>query len=410
MAGSTVATWDELLKENYSDEELADMTCVESKTWALMKKKTNHYGRRLDVDVIYASNEGIGPTIAIAQSGLGSSLAKQFNITRKRKVGVIRLDRELLAVAKADKFAFVDRLDQELRKTDKRMIVNLCSELYRDGGGAIGRLTSTSVVATDTITLRNPDDTVRLAKGQRLQMSDTDGNSGSVRAGVITVKQVNRVTGTVTFTGNVTAGIAAAAASDYLFMEGMFGIAPPGIAAWLPAADPVLGADSFCGVDRGVDPVYLAGIRATASGGTVEDSLILAGIQGAKYGAEFDYIFMNPTLMGTLIRELGSKAMYIKTDSTEGALGTSVLSLHLPTQPKPVKVVADQFCPNGTAFFLKLDTWAIVSADQAPHIQKDVTGFMAFPVADDDSVEIRLAAYWSPVCFNPGANMRVDGF
>ena len=410
MAGATTTLWDPLLKENYSDERLADLTNLESIAWNLFTKKTKFYGKRKVVPVKYAKNEGVGPTITIAIAQLGSSLAKDFLVTRKTKLGVARLSRELLAVAKADKYAFLEAADEEIGSTEKNLISQLCSELWRNSGGSIGRLTAASDVTTATVYLRNIDDAVNFSPGQIIQLASTDGTSGSVRTGTITVLSVERVTGALTFTTHVDDCISAAAASYYLFHDGMFGIGAQGVDAWIPATAPTSG-DSFCGVDRSVEPTYLAGIRVTASGGTVEDSLILAAIQGAKFGVKFDYCFLNPTLMGTLVRELGSKAQYVKTSSLEAAIGASILSITVPTQKGTIKCVADQYTPNGTAYFLDLSTWAIESADQAPHIQTDdKTGYIAFPVADDDSVEMRMAAYWNLICTNPGRNMRCDGF
>lgn len=76
---------------------------------------------------------------------------------------------------------------------------------------------------TPTITLWRPKDAALFTAGEVIVACTSDGvTRGSQRAGSVTLASVDYVNGTLTATGNWTAGIAAIAAGDYLFKSGEF--------------------------------------------------------------------------------------------------------------------------------------------------------------------------------------------
>src|SRR5581483_9521973 len=94
---------------------------------------------------------------------------------------------------------------------------------------------------------------------------DGTGGGGLRSAGAtVTITGLNRSTGTLTASGNWTAGIAAVAAGDYLFPQGDYNNVMPGaLGGWLTTPG---GGDSFYGVNRNADVTRLAGLIQTGAG------------------------------------------------------------------------------------------------------------------------------------------------
>jgi hypothetical protein len=409
MAGSTTSTFAALLKEVYSDEKLVDIVNKESPLFALLKKRADMRGKEWNQPVLYSTNQGIGSTVAYAQSALGSAAAKNFVVPRATKLGVVRIDNELIEAANGsanDRFAFVNALDFEAELIEKGLVGAMCTELYRAGGGAIGKLDGSCNVATASIKLSDVNDVVNFSEGMLITSAATNGTSSTVRAGYSTISAINRNTGVITLSAHMDDGVTSPANTDYLFRYGDFGAVAYGLEAWIPSSDPA--STSFCGVDRTTDITRLSGIRHTATGGTVEDCLIDAAILGSRHNAKFDLIVLHPKQAGTLIREIGSKSQYIRTDKSSTALGGSDLTLTVPTQTGTIKIISDSFCQVDVAWFLNISTWTIMSAGQAPHVQTDKSsGLVAFPCATTDQQEMRLCAYWNLSCSLPGSNLRL---
>lgn len=396
--------WDALLKENYSDDAIKERIYLASTTWARARKRTNFFGKRKIVPVKYAHNQGIGPTVAIAKANVGNLEAVDFIVSRKKQFGLSRLDRELLKVAKVDKHAFLEATDEEINGTTKGLVHRLCMQLHRNGGGAIGKLDGSCNVATPNLVLNNVADAKNFKPGMVLQADTTDGTSGAVEAGTVTVSAVDQATGAITLTGNGTAGIGTLTNVMYLFPQGMFGIGASGLDAWNPAT---VTSAAFNGVDRSVEPVLLAGNRKTASGSTVEDALIDAAMFFTQWG-DFDTVILDNAKAATLLRELGSKAVYMPGDSSDGTMGLKKLMLNIPTGKGSIEVMVDAYQPTDCARFVRWDCFSIDSADQAPHIQRDEkTGYIAFPVDGEDQVEVRQAAYWNVIVTDPSGLARL---
>jgi len=406
MTAPNVSSYDSLLQELYSDERIQDLVAEASPTWKRMRKTNNFKGKNHNFSVIYGLNEGIGASISDAQAALGGTKAADFNLTRKTVLGVARIDRELLDVADEDRGSFVDAMDQETSGTERAFIARLCGGLFGNGGGAIGQIASTSTVNTEIITLSDPRDAIKFRPGMVIEADDTDGSGGgAVRAGTQTITAVDYTNGTVTGSLHWDDVITGVAASDYLFPKGKFAADAAGFEAWCPG---IVTAMSFYGVDRTVAPTDLAGIRHSASGGSVEDALINAAVEGSRLQRKFKQIIMNPYRVGILIREQGARSTYIRTDSNDVKMGASSLGLVLPGDKGMLEIISDPYCQTDIAWFCDLDDWSIMgSKSGVPHIQKDPqTGYMWFPVYNDNLIEMRLAAYYNMKCRNPGNVLR----
>ena len=402
-----------LLEIVYDDERILDRVYTESEVARrlLSRQKKNFVGSSLTFDWKYAGNEAVAGTIAAAQALIDHTHVVQVSLTRKTKVAVHRIDQELLDVAKQGKAAFVSAVTEETDSTEKAYACNLAALIYGNGGGAIARLSHTAAIATPTVLLATPQMAARLRVGQVLYADNTDGSGGgALHAGSVTIAAINYQTGAVTATGNWNAGIGAIGVDDYLFLAGDFNAGWAGFEAYCPLTAPA-GGDNFYGADRSVSPTKLAGLRKTASGGTVEDAWIDAATEAASLGLKLKQIVCNPYRLGIAAREAAGRSTFVQTDTSAKEFGTKKLTLAVPTTNGVLEIIPDPICPVATDFFLDLDDFSVhASPSGVPHMQRTLDGNIWHPVAAENQVELRWASYANMKCRNPGNIMRVDGW
>lgn len=405
MSGATVSAWDAVLKENYSTERLVDKLTAASPFFASLRKATDFVGRRKVVPWKYGTNAAVSTTVAHAQAMLGSELAVDALITRAKLIGIVRLEQELLHVAEKDRGAFQDAADAELQGTEDWLVHMMATAVFRNGSGSIGRIASASTAAT-TITLTNAGDAMNFIPGIKVGVSVADG-TGSLRGSpsYVTITAVDPIAGTVTASDNWST-ISGCVQYDYIFIEGMHAAAIMGLDGYCPST---VTATSFYGVTRTLNPYYLAGFRWKADGGSLEESITRFLVRASRVGANYDQMVMNNVVGGTLVTELGSKAVYDRTKSSSGDMGVDKLTFRVPTLKGKIDVILDPHCQESIAWGVELSKLKFESAGPAPHIQQDKrSGYIAFPVADDDAVEMRMAMYGNLIVYNPTGIGRLD--
>ncbi len=235
-----------------------------------------------------------------------------------------------------------------------------------------------------------------------LAASATDGTSGAVRAGTVEVAAVNEATGEITATGNWTAGIAAAVASDFIFVAGDFGAKFKGFDAWIPETAP--GATLFFAVDRSVHPTRLGGQRKDLSGRPIEEALIDIGAIMSLCGAEIDVIVVNPLQWASLEKSLGTRCQYGEMGSPDNAdIGFETIKLRTPSGK--VDILADPNCQPNVAWALQLDTWTFETLGEMPKLL-DTDGNAMLRTGTSDAVEIQCVYRAQPYTDAPGWNGR----
>lgn len=373
-----------------------------------VKKRTNFNA----VDGEYlawqlSSGPGVGTTFTNAQTNKGALSIKRPLITRSTEYAVGSISHELLICSKSNEAALasayvtvVDGLMYGVRK-------DLGTKMYGNGGGSLFRCSAVSGSSTPwTITI--PRTAAKLIQvGSILQRAITDGTSGAVVAGNYSVSSIGPTPGSQT-TYNVVVATNSGTpgtpnADDYWFRDGDFGVGIKGIGAWNPITAPTSG-DSFFGVDRSVCVDYMAGTRYSASSGTYEQTLIQASARAADMGARQDFGVLNPIDWAQLSQEMGSKR--IADNSVPAQLGGKRSAgfgydaLGIMTGSGLVKLIADPFCPQGSAWLGKLDTAAIWSVGDAVGIL-DLDGNTMLRETNADASEIRVGGYMQFVITEP---------
>jgi hypothetical protein len=396
------------IKQRYLNPKfVADIVYPDNPLFALLKKQTDAGGQNWKFPVRIATTAGASSVFANAQTNVTASNYQAYQVTRVTKYGYGSISGEAIRAGKGSENTFVDLLTNEINGAMLSATRAMAIDLYRNGGGARGQISSTSAVGTPTITLANIADITNFEPGMVLQVSADDGTGGGgVRTGTVTISKVNGNTGTITCTGNWSAGIAAVAVNDFIFQQGDYNACCAGLGAWLLTTAPA-GGDNFFGVNRSVFPNRLAGVTFSGNGAPMEEVLVDTAARLVREGGKPDHLMVNPIDWANLVKALGSKVFYEEARPTDTAkVGFRVIRFDAPSGP--VKIVADLNCPAGKSFLLTLSNWELASAGDAPSILDD-DGRMLLRDPNTDSYSFRVGSYYNLVCSKgaPGWNASI---
>lgn len=411
MAGMDLTAAAPILKEHYEPFTVKSVTYPESPLYARLKKKTDFDGKVLPLPIRYGNPQSASATASVAFGGAQNTSTSyvSFGLVRGHEYGDIYLDRETLKACRDNTGAFVDVFVNEGDRILKQVGRRLGIAAYRDGNGWIGQGDSAYSVAGPTIQLASIKQVNCFEKGQVLQFGATKG--GAVRVGTLTVSSINRRLGQVTCATNVTAGIAAAVNSDFIFINGdalnggTFGkVKMVGLQGWIPDADPT-GGDNFFGVDRSVDPQRLAGQRydATSTGASVKEALFELMALICEAGGHPNACYVPYTAWLQLVKDLDTKVIYGRGEDEAGAVPMGFRTIELETPDGIVSVIMDNCAIDKRAYMLQEDVWGIYSLGEAPEVI-DEDGLEMLRNVSLDGFDQRVAAYPQMGCEAPAWN------
>ncbi len=405
MASLDTTALASVLKIQYTQGKVNNLVYPESPLFAKLKKRTDFYGKNKQITFHYGNPQGRAVDFATGLTNRTASKYSHVTVTRVKDYAFGEVDGEAVDAAKNDTGALLVALKEEIDNAFYTAGRSIAAALFRNSGGARGQISATSNTGTATITLANINDVVNFEVGMVLNTSDTDGTSGTKHAGTVTLTGVDRDLGTLTASGNWTAGIASADVNDYIFQNGDFESTKSllsGLAAWIPATAPG-GGDSFFGLNRSVDPVRLAGLRYTAgAGGPIEETLIQCAARLAREGANPDVAVMNPIDVANLIVQLGNKVIYDRATSSD--MPDIGFKVPVIVGPKgPIQILSDFNCPQGKGWMLTMKTWCFETLLGAPRIL-NLDGNDMRASATSDSYIFRIGYYGNLTCNAPGWN------
>lgn len=379
--------------------------------WFGMVPKNEEFGgANKAIAMRIAHVAGVSALFTNAQTNKRPSTYSRFTLTRAKRYALCSVDSETVLASQGDNFALLEAVKAEMDSAIHGASRAIAIDMFKNGGGARGQVSTGSTVGSTTITLADINAITNFEVGMTVQASVDDGTGGAgVRSGSAVLTGVDRDLGTLTVSGNWNAAgnIPNIATSDFLFLSGDYNAAVAGLEAWCPASAP--GATLFFGLNRTADVTRLGGIRFDASTFAIEEGLIKALGRAGREGASIDTGFMNYVDWTALVNALGSKAVRpadtnSMATSSDGNFGYETLVLHGPTGP--VKIVPDQNCVQGVCWLLQLDTWTLHSIGSAPRIL-DEDGTKMLREAAADAYEIRVGFYGNLACDAPGWNVRV---
>jgi len=396
---------DKILKVRYR-EGVVKAAFAHAKTLALFPRDEKFGGKNYQYTIRYSTSAGMSPVFATAQRLKKPGNYEQFTATRKKLYSLGSIENELIFASENDDDSLLRGMEECVDQCLQTFGRRFTRYLFGDGSGVVGRISATSNVATNEITLTNKWDHIVFQKGDKLQLSATSG--GTLRTGEVTINSVTRVSAGVSKIkvdeASWAAGIPAAAASDYIYFSDASGNVPIGLLGHIPASDPTAG-DSFRGVDRSVDPIMLAGIRYDGSTRPIEEAMTDAIYTASSFGGEPDLFLMHSMKMSELAKAVGSKEVVdVREDMPK--LGFKAMSFNGPLGP--VKVVGTPFCDYDAAYGLNMKTWRIKTAGQCPRFLSRMSGNDQWITeSNDDALELRLGMYGDVICDNPQKNIRV---
>jgi hypothetical protein len=408
--GATTTTHDPILKTLFPAKMSLEILEAEP-ALGLCKHRTDFGGRQRDVPILYGNNQGHGSDWTKARAVDHNDQYDAFNVTRSSYYGFAFVNRDLIEASKNDKMAFVNALYAPIKNLMNTIGGELGRQFFGDHGGAIGVIAAGGI-STVYITLTNRTDAFFFKRGMRLELSADDGTPASpagVESGYVTVASVNRTTGVIACTANVTAGIATAAAGMYIFRYGNYASCLHGMSSWRPATDPTTG-DSHFGVDRSVALDELCGIlvdMSTSSAG-MEQKLLDAMAEADWRGAEeLDAGFMHPTIWRETVLELGSRVM--RDDSTKSKrAGIGYESFTLTGPNGDVKFYPSRNVKATDVWITSMDHWTFDKLGEAPAPIKDpMDGKYIHRTGTADSYEIPVGCLGEFECDKPNEIVRV---
>lgn len=407
MAVLDLTAFDPMVKEHYSPLEVAKMAMQNNKAIGLLSKSQKKLvgGRKWDQPIMSALPGGGSSTFATAITNAANNVSsyKVFGVTRSTHYRLAKVDNQAIeATATGDIDAFesaFDEFDNAIEAEGNYMNFRF----FRGADGSIGRMANTTF-ATTTLTFADAASVWGVRSGEVLKLSP-DTVLANLRSGSLTVSAVQRLAGTVTLSGNISTGVAAAAANDYVILDGDFTLAASGLADWVPDSTP--GATAFFGVDRTSEPEYLGGIRIDGTDGRSVANLLVDAVAAVDaIGGNPDVVFMNPLTFGTLAKQLEGKWSISSAVDYSGKkmanVGFEGFTVNL--NGHNLTIYTDRCCPVKRIYVLTWNTWCMFSAGPAPNFLQRRAGSIIKVSEANDGYEARVGEYYNFACRAPGYN------
>lgn len=413
MATTDLTILDPVIKEHYSPFELARMAMQRNKATGMLaksQKKTNAGGREW-VQPIMTALPGGGSTsfsVAVTNANNNTSAYKAFAVKRTAHYRLARVDNQAIeATATGDEDAFesaFDEFDNAIEAEGNYMNFRF----FRTGNGEVGQIDGVSNVGSPNITFADLASVWGVRAGEVLQASATLGSA--LRAGTVTIQSVTRATGALVLTGNMTAGIAAAVNTDFLYLNGDGSnggafTSASGLADWVPDTAP--SNTAFFGVDRTSETEFLGGVRITGTAGqSISNLLVDAVAVTGSMGGEPDVVWMHDNTFGTLTKQMEGKWITTSAVGYDGqklaTIGYKGFSVNL--NGHDLTIYTDRCCPVKRIYVLTWSSWCMFSAGPAPNFLQKRAGSIIKVSEGADAYEARVGEYYNFSCKAPGFN------
>jgi hypothetical protein len=408
---ASIASFEPILKNIY-DKRAPVLAYDEHVMLGLVPKNTKFMGKLHVQTVRFEGGQGRSAVFTKAKNNQAPNAYRDFLINRFNDFYVGTIDGEALEAAKGGDYTMAEGLEAEISGGFTTFGISLGATIYGNGDGIIGQIASG--FNTPTVTLTDPSQSIKFAVGMTIGATALAGSAGVQKPGTVQIIAIDNDAGTLTVAGNWNAAgnIPTLAANDFLGVDGdliqtiggpfqKF----PGLDGWLPAIAPVVGGPLFYGVDRGVDPVKLAGIRYNGLGASKAETWQKVMGICKQYGAKIDTGLMHPLDVAALTIGLGSEVRRIRTKANETPL-VGYDGFEVVGATGTVRVYGDPDCPLGTAYGLKMDTWELRTLGKCPKFLES-DGNHILRSADADAYEFRVGCRGAIRCTEPKNNVRI---
>lgn len=413
---STLSSFDAFLKQYYNPQKVENLTMAGKPFFAKIKKNEAIGGASAGwiVPVLAVNPQGVSTTLANAQTqaaGTGGNVQGfKWAISMGDYSGSVSIGDKVLMASRNNIGAFLEDRTTEIDGLYEQFSNSLAIYLWRNGGGALGKISSGGTTTAMTLTVAS--DAFNFEVGEYLVASSADGSGSSdaLDAGSTYVTAVDRVAGIVT----VNAAQAAWANGHFLFRLGDF-------AGNVSQTALMKGVDAFVtsstspgvlwGVTRTTDVQRYSGCKvasADVAGKGIEERIQLLGaymagrFRAMTAGGQYE-CYMHPEDWQNLSISLQSRGLRSLTDdSTQfGFEYVEVLA-----GGKKLKVFADPYVVKGTAYILRMDNWVLGSMGELIRTLNG-DGLTMLRAVSSNDYEYRLQSYPAVSCNAPGFQGRV---
>lgn len=398
-------------KQRYTDKTIETLM-YQSEIAGMIPKAPNYGGISYNGSIRSAVQSTVSANDTIAFTVGGASQYGAWSCPWREGYASANITGRAIDQTNGDANAMVDLMVGEEDGAYIALGIHLGAALWGNGGGAIGKVSAQSTVASTTITLANTADIVKFWQGQILNASVTDdGTGGGAPIGggtpsTATVVSVDESAGTITLAGNWSVAFAGiTAGTSYLFNNGDFNAKIQGIPAWLPDVNNRAGlATAFNGVVRSNSPTKLAGHYYQGNGAPKGESVNALLSRINKLQGRPKHLFLNPVDYVDVVNDFGSRVQIV----TEAAFKMPQIGFEgvkVATPYGSLTVFQDAFCPAGNGYALDLKTWLLPSMGKVPKVLgKDVDGneWLRYPTSD--GYQKRFGYRGATYCSAPGHN------
>jgi hypothetical protein len=406
-SAANVVNVPEILKSVWKDEIFDFM--YEDQPWlGIVPKDTTWDGLYQVITVMYGGMAGRSNDFDAAKANKSPPKYKQMQIATRDNFGLWSVDHKLITLSRNQRGALVRALAESTEKATSKLKRSSCWALWRNGGGAIGAVSTSSGA---TVTLYDINDIRNFDLDDYIEFSVDDGYTGSagVHIGALRVTGLNEDTGVITFDANVSS-VPGFANGDFLFHQGDYAKSFLGVPAYATLTNPgTTDPASIWGMSRTDFPTRLAGSRFTSSNLLATEAIKQALAKAHRRNIETTHIFAPPEVYNDIEMSLQGAKTY--TTEKVGTVGYKALEF-TSQGGKTVKMYSDADIPrNKTAttkyvFGLNVPTWKFHTAGEYPMWLNKVGGgagqFMTEQNAN--ATEGRLGGYGQLYTTAPGQN------
>jgi len=363
-AGTVTTTTQSALLKVVHQPTLNYRGVAQCKFWGMLSKDSKFSGRHKERVVAVTPGGGGSSNFENALAARGTGDEVTFTLSPKPDYVVLSVEEQLFKMGKVGMIR--DVIQDQLNRKGKVHGMMISRRCWGENGSALGRLASSGAISTTTITLEHAYQANNFEPGFICEFADNSGSSSNdtaARTGSLTVSSRDITAGTVTFTQNVTTGIAAAANSDYVFQKGEHKNCWSGVLGWCPTSDPT---DTFLGYDRSTatDIHRVSGYRPST---IYADKSTTVGAGIAEFqaqGLEVEYVFCNSQDYEEWQRDLGTHVKDVQVPSKWANVYYKGILIN--TSAGETKVLADPWCPKNVWVGTNMDIWKVNSVGEIP--------------------------------------------
>lgn len=404
MASVDSDSFDAALKEWYSDEEVRDTVSEGNTLFGLLEKDSSLTGDTYVQPIQWGIPQSRSADITKVLANKKANKYSKFNITTADDFVGISIGRKVMKQSGNMRGAFFEARTREIDGALKSLVRSISWSLFRNSGGALGQVSTSTSPSGTTLTLNDSEDITVYEVGMTLTASDNDGFTASdtLHSGSNEITAVDEDANTLTGASAWTTAIPSLGTSDFLFADGDFQSKIEGLGGWMSiennaATTPT--STAFFGVDRTAHVTRLAGRRITATGDPLHEAIPRAARQLGRGGHKVDCFVCSHQKFQDLEIELGNKVVFDTYNATE-TVGYEGIKLRGPDGP--ITVYADRNCPDKFGFLINKTDWKIVSLGPVPDLH-DEDGVRMLRDTNADSFEVRASYYANLTTCNTAA-------